>query len=266
MVLRSQQPSYQLLTPQEPVTKSSAVAMLPGKLICNTCDVSFTTIEEQREHARCEYHVRRLRLRVAAADMAPPSIQESYRGELCELSDLADEDSPQPDSEDEGPPGNKKMADFYPGNCLFCPQISASLDQNLAHMKTCHGFSIPYQSQLAVETEALIWYLHLVIFGFHECISCGKQRNTLEGVQQHMLKKGHCRFDMTDDMMEFYNSEEIKGHSKDDCVRTDEETLRLPSGKPLSNRSQGPKYYNSALEPACQRAAKLGSFARQYAT
>lgn len=122
---------------------------------------------------------------------------------MCGLPNSANDNSPQADSEDERSPKNNEMAELYPKNCLFCPQVSSCL----THMKTYHSFSILYQYHLAVETESLICYLHLVIFGFHECISCGKQRNTLEGVQHHMLEKGHGRFDMTDDMIEFYNSE-----------------------------------------------------------
>lgn len=107
-------------------------------------------------------------------------------------------------------------------------------------MKTTHGLTIPYADHLVVEPETLAWYLHLVVFAYRECISCGTRRRTVEGVQQHMMDKGHCRFSMSDEMMDFYNLEGIAGCNTTDLVRPDEDSLRLPSGSIISHRHQPP--------------------------
>lgn len=130
------------------------------------------------------------------------------------------------------------MPEFEPEKCIFCPHRASDTNDNLAHMKTTHGLTIPYQDNLVVEPATLIWYLHFVIYGYHECVLCGTRRRTVEGVQQHMLDKGHCRFELSDEMMEFYDVEGLNSRSTQDFVRPDEDSIRLPSGKILSHRSQ----------------------------
>lgn len=169
--------------------------------------------------------------------MATLPVQTSYR-EPRKPSELPSERSTQSESEDDYSAEEDEIPEFKSQNCLFCLQTCGSFDQNLAHMKATHGLTIPYQSYLAVDTITLIWYLHLVIYGYHECLACGTRRRTLEGVQQHMLGKGHCRFEISDDMMEFYDVEGIRGFNTDNIIRPDEESLRLPSGKLLSHRTQ----------------------------
>lgn len=109
----------------------------------------------------------------------------------------------------------------------------------MAHMLTAHSLIIPYQDSLAVELETLMWYLHLVIHGYHECVLCGTRRNTLEAVQQHMTAKGHCRFDISGEVADFYELSQSESHVlSGDLTRPDETSLRLPSGKLLTHRSQ----------------------------
>lgn len=104
-------------------------------------------------------------------------------------------------------------------------------------MHQTHSLSIPFQDSLAVDLETLIWYLHLVIFAYRECICCGKRRRTVEAVQQHMTTTGHCRFDMTDEMGEFYDLPSLKEQNAALFTQIDDQTLRLPSGKLLTHRS-----------------------------
>ena len=58
-------------------------------------------------------------------------------------------------------------------------------------MQKSHGLFIPHHQHLAVDLETLFRYLHLVIFGYRECIQCGTERATIQAVQQHMIGKGH---------------------------------------------------------------------------
>lgn len=121
--------------------------------------------------------------------------------------------------------------EFDPGQCLFCGAENDSFKDNLAHMSKEHSFSIPHEADLIVELNTLIGYFHLVIYGYGECILCATRRSSVEGIQHHMIAKGHCRFNVTSDIAEFYNISTLEYH-------VDEELLRLPSGKLLSHRTR----------------------------
>ena len=126
--------------------------------------------------------------------------------------------------------------------CLFCGEENSTLDDNLAHMSKAHSFAIPYQDFLTVDLETLVRYLHLVIYRYAECILCAARRSTVEGIQHHMTAKGHCRFNITSDIAEFYEIPAPGYHAG-------EESLRLPSGRLLRHRTR-------ATGPAAPRTAR----------
>jgi pre-60S factor REI1 len=85
---------------------------------------------------------------------------------------------------------------FEESQCLFCDQSSSDLEQSLVHMSKAHGLHI-VTTNLLVDVGSLLAYFHLVISCYHECLYCGTQRNTTQAVQQHMIAKGHCKYDLT---------------------------------------------------------------------
>jgi pre-60S factor REI1 len=112
-------------------------------------------------------------------------------------------------------PSSSPSIDYYyefdESRCLFCNQTSPNLDQNLVHMLKAHGLYVDLVNLRAkVDVESLLAYFHLVISGRYECLYCGTQRNTHQAVQQHMMAKGHCKYDITDDedaeLRDFYQS------------------------------------------------------------
>ncbi|KAK2607204.1 hypothetical protein N8I77_005902 [Diaporthe amygdali] len=137
---------------------------------------------------------------------------------------------------------DKAMPQFTPGQCLFCPNPSTSFDESVSHMRKSHGLFIPHQQHLAVDLETLFRYLHLVIFGYRECLQCGTERATVQAVQQHMTGKGHCRFDTSEEgseFAEFYDfsePEDVAGSESEGDGEGDEssqkETVTSPSRKP----------------------------------
>ncbi|CRK13460.1 hypothetical protein BN1723_010043 [Verticillium longisporum] len=149
---------------------------------------------------------------------------------------------------------------FDHDQCLFCNKLSESFDDNVGHMQTAHGLFIPDKKRLIVDLETLFSYLHLIIVGHNECICCGTQRASTLAVQQHMLGKGHCKFDIASDDSEFADFYDFSGseagsevdEDADDSalprkdrvenrtVQPDENSLRLPSGRVISHRSQIP--------------------------
>ncbi|KAI0876476.1 C2H2 type zinc-finger-domain-containing protein [Hypoxylon argillaceum] len=152
------------------------------------------------------------------------------------------------------------MQPFTPGQCLFCPNSSPSFADSVIHMQKLHGLFIPHQEHLVVDLETLFKYLHLIIFGYQECIQCGTERATIQAVQQHMTHKGHCRFDISEqdsEFAEFYDfsasedeaeididregdergQEETTASSNQRPLLADDDTIRLPSGKIISRQS-----------------------------
>ncbi|KAK6387268.1 hypothetical protein LTS17_000535 [Exophiala oligosperma] len=91
---------------------------------------------------------------------------------------------------------------FNEAECLFCNEMSTDLDQNLAHMSKTHGLFVD-STNLLVDMSTLVGYFHLVISGYYECLYCGTQRNTRQAVQQHMMAKGHCKYDLTNKEAEY---------------------------------------------------------------
>ncbi|KAK3680999.1 c2h2 finger domain-containing protein [Podospora appendiculata] len=158
---------------------------------------------------------------------------------------------------------------FDSSQCLFCNTVNSDVNDNLEHMLKTHGLFIPDKDRLVVDIETLITYFHLVIFGDFECLYCSTQRSTAQAAQQHMMGKGHCKFDLSDEDSEFRNFyDHVSSEGEDDDDDSDEAsdtaelsgddderskvsvkvrkpafvqptdtTLRLASGKLLSHRT-----------------------------
>ncbi|KUI66268.1 Cytoplasmic 60S subunit biogenesis factor REI1 [Cytospora mali] len=166
---------------------------------------------------------------------------------------------------------------FTPEQCLFCNSVSLDFDANISHMQKKHGLFIPVDFddgflKLAVDLETLVRYLHLVVFGYNECLYCHSQKQTTQAVQQHMMGKGHCRIDLNGEESEFKDFyeevEDDSAASENDLVeeetlsrsdpeetgenpsdqtsrrqphfKVDGKSLSLSSGKVLSHRSVPP--------------------------
>ncbi|KAL2116158.1 hypothetical protein VTJ04DRAFT_10413 [Mycothermus thermophilus] len=242
------------------VPEMSTAALLE----CKLCDLTFETHEEKRQHAKSDWHVYKIRCKVAepGVSITPPDIelqrpasrqkarkQTSRKPELespavDDENELKDKDASASDSDldsesDDTPdPSDTDGVEFIPGACLFCDYTSDDLDNNLTHMRQTHSFLIPFQSSLAVDLQTLLWFLHMVIFSYRECICCGKRRRTVEAVQQHMVSTGHCRFDVSEETKMFYDQEVMESQGVQAQASPDEQTLRLPSGKLLTRRPE----------------------------
>ncbi|KAL7930221.1 C2H2 type zinc-finger domain-containing protein [Trichoderma chlorosporum] len=195
---------------------------------CRLCHIALADLNDWRQHAKSDWHIYNLRVRVAEPGIIvpQPSSSSSPKRVVEEMSkSYLDYESNDDNSEpSEGPK-------FNPGQCLFCGTKNDTFDDNVAHMLKKHGFAIPREDDLIVEPASLIGYLHLVIYRYGECILCGTYRSTVEGIQHHMTAKGHCRFNITSDIAEFYDIPVLDYH-------VNSELLRLPSGKLLSHRTR----------------------------
>lgn len=128
------------------------------------------------------------------------------------------------------------------------------------HMQKSHGLFIPDRQRLAVDLETLVEYLHLVIFGYHECIQCGTSKATVQAIQQHMTDKGHCKFDISEqnsEFAEFYDFSDLEDETDVDVegscdiasiddiptslsresLIANRDSIHLPSGRIISRKS-----------------------------
>ncbi|OAQ96101.1 hypothetical protein LLEC1_08193, partial [Akanthomyces lecanii] len=154
---------------------------------CGVCSITFDTVGAFRLHAKSPEHVTNLRRRAAQSGVEMRASTES--GSDSSISyhlDSSDSDSaPEPSGTPETTP------DFVAEQCLFCGVRSADFDASLIHMASTHSFVVPHQSSLVVEMPTLVWYLHLVVYTYHECVACGSRRRSAAAAQQHMQGKGH---------------------------------------------------------------------------
>ncbi|KAH7002621.1 C2H2 type zinc-finger-domain-containing protein [Ilyonectria destructans] len=220
-----------------------SIAQAPS--FCRLCNVELRGLQTWRAHVKSDGHVYKLQLKVAEPGSvpSPPPPPPSTDAEQAKSAtpsrarksepDVGSDQDQNGDSDQEDEP---LAPDFVPGKCVFCPQESGTLDDSMTHMAAVHGFSVPFQDCLAVDLETVVWYLHFVIYGYQECICCGARRSTVEGVQQHMVAKGHCRFDISPDTEEFYELPQSENVVIEQAQRDGSMPARLPSGKLISNR------------------------------
>lgn len=80
------------------------------------------------------------------------------------------------------------------GTCLFCGHVNANLEDSINHMVSEHGFHVPFPDS-CVDVEGLISYLGYKLGVGHVCPTCnGRGRycfQSLEGLRQHIVDKGH---------------------------------------------------------------------------
>lgn len=119
--------------------------------------------------------------------------------------------------------------------CLFCTYESPNLKLNISHMSKAHGLFIPEQQYL-VDLEGLITYLGYKVAVGNQCLSCGKFKNSLEGIQTHMRDKGHCRiaFESEDDQLEigeFYDFRSTYSDSDEEWEDEEEGEVEKEGGQ-----------------------------------
>ncbi|KAL5590986.1 hypothetical protein ACKRZS_010633 [Fusarium odoratissimum] len=210
--------------------------MTSTKPSCSLCDVSFDNSQEHRVHAKSEAHVQALRNRAAASGLIEQPTEDSDTFSHTSNDPEDERSSTDDETGDENETSGSAIPEFDSTKCIICTHNDESFDKSLIHMETAHGLRIPFRDHLIVDLETVIWYLYFLVATYRECIYCGTRRRTVEGIQQHMRDKGHCRVELTDEMQEFYDLEGLRAHGRENAVSVDNESLRLSSGKILSHR------------------------------
>ncbi|KAM0224297.1 hypothetical protein ACHAQD_002688 [Fusarium lateritium] len=211
---------------------------------CRICNIETEGLQTWKVHIKSDGHVQKLKQKVGSIDLSPtptPFIKSTSptRGrnhDVVDFNQPEQYDQVDRETKDEEDDDDNKLSksEFIPGRCLFCAHGSATFDDSMKHMAAAHSFNIPFQDLLAVDLETIISYLHFVIHTYGECICCGTQRGTVEGIQHHMLAKGHCRFDISPETEEFYQIPDFNNTLTD--KQDSSNPVKLPSGKVISHR------------------------------
>ncbi|KAF1830862.1 hypothetical protein BDW02DRAFT_79449 [Decorospora gaudefroyi] len=224
---------------------------------CNTCSITFTNSEQQRSHMRQPWHICNLRRRVAglpalsheAYNSAQTGSHETTHGQ--KTSDVEHEKRLQIPSYDanskrgsnsQGRPDAEHASP--PTQCLFCNLNSDSLNANMDHMSSQHGLFIPSPSKLS-NTESFLGYLATLIFEYKECLYCGQEKSTVDGVQTHMRDRGHCMINMDaeSELLDFWDLSDSEDDDESSVPKSGGATklsdteMRLPSGVVIHARA-----------------------------
>jgi pre-60S factor REI1 len=141
--------------------------------------------------------------------------------------------------------------ELLPTQCLFCNLDLLTLEENIDHMYLRHGLFIPEPARI-IDMETFLTYLAALVFRYTECLYCGLQKGSRQGVQAHMRDKGHCMIN-TDAESELFDFWVVPGSDDDDAgeppraakapiVKVSDTELLLPSGAilgPRADRLQG---------------------------
>ncbi|XP_005090745.1 zinc finger protein 622 [Aplysia californica] len=156
--------------------------------------------------------------------------------------------------------------------CLFCSFLSSSLENNVNHMTSAHGFFLP-DAEYISDLEGLITYLGEKVGAGKVCLWCndkGKRFHNTKDVQRHMVDKGHCKMlhdgNVVFEYADFYdytpsypdgadpetNPDEVINPEE---LETDGFSLTLPSGAQVGHRSLM-RYYQQNLVPHTRDGTK----------
>lgn len=243
-----------------------------GKLLyCEACGKSFANQKAMEQHNTSKKH-----LQAIEANEENKANNKQFKPKVAAKvvaqvggDDEADDDDDDDDSSDwEEVDEEEESIPF--NECLFCSELSESMEANLQHMSFAHTFFIP-EVEYCVDLKGLLNYLGVKIATGRCCLWCsehGRQFASKKAAQQHMLDKGHTKikFEQSgESLLEFedfydysssYPEGEKQGDDDDEEVEPNEITaddddgfqLRLPSGAVIGHRSLF-VYFRQHLKP-----------------
>lgn len=198
---------------------------------CLACRVGFSSSETQREHYKTDWHRYNLKRKIAgmvavsaenfrervtaqqvkeqeAKDKSRKGKKENNaRAEILPIMKRAAEESAEPTA---AAMEEEDLIDSRPApepvilsleSCIFCKVVSSSFEDNLKHMTSEHSFFVP-DIEYIDNLEGLIRFLQSKVTENFQCLYCnGKSRafQSVDAVRKHMVDKGHCMIDYSDE-------------------------------------------------------------------
>lgn len=167
----------------------------------------------------------------ATADTESESEEEA---DVAEVTTNLEETSLKDEAKDK-PDDSEAKIEVPLKRCLFCNYDSETVLLNVHHMERIHNMFIPERNYL-VDLEGLITSLFEKINVYQECVTCGKCKPSVFGLQTHMRDKSHCSipFGTEEEQLEigeFYDFRSTYSDDEDDDEESaDEATDSKASG------------------------------------
>lgn len=205
---------------------------------CAACEKTYFSENAFYNHVGSKKHLKQvaqLRRRAPADDAASivtsqvtatvdESDDESEKEDVKNATDKMDTTTAEDEAEDE----EEKEVEVPLKRCLFCNYESPTLDLNVTHMERIHNMFIP-ERQYLVDLEGLITSLWEKINILQECLTCGKLKPTVFGLQTHMRDKSHCSipFHTENEQLEIGEFYDFRGtYSDQESESEDEEETK----------------------------------------
>jgi pre-60S factor REI1 len=229
-----------VLSAQE--TTNAEAAKASFSQFCQSCQRQYYSENAFQNHLGSQKHKQRLLETQDNASMissiasypngapGPPTPSE---GDVTEADDIAEklakvsvtsgDDSSTKLTPTSSVAGSVAVGGINTSKCLFCGEISSTIYINVSHMASIHGMFIPEREYLS-DLEGLIGYLSTKINDYHECLYCGRMRNSRVAILEHMRNKGHCMigFDSEEEKIEIGQYYDFRSTYSD--YDSDEET------------------------------------------
>lgn len=252
-----------------------------GVLLCKPCNKAFNSSNAYDNHLQSKKHkdVISGAHEKKRKNKKKSSYQKSDLGSQRKTQQAIIEQSQDDDEEEQiQVDSDAESYDSYDENilgieeCLFCSNISKSLEDNVKHMTSNHGFFLP-DAEFIIDLEGLITYLGEKVGAGHICLWCdekGKRFHSTRDVQRHMVDKGHCKMlhegDVVFEYADFYDytpsypDGQDAGTNPEDVVNpleleSDGFSLTLPSGTTVGHRSLM-HFYQQNLVPYNRDSSK----------
>jgi pre-60S factor REI1 len=130
-------------------------------------------------------------------------------------------------------------------------------------MSATHSFFLPSASATDSHIEPLLSYLSLLIYSYHECIYCQREKNSVHSVQSHMRDAAHCKLDgsLYEDFF-FSSSEDNEAQEDDIESQEEEETTEKQREEKIHSRTSLDPSFPKELH---KEKSKQGKTHQQYA-
>jgi pre-60S factor REI1 len=262
---------------------------------CNNCKASFTSIDANKEHYKCDWHVLNSKRRaqnlmpltkeefrkvgakliprkkpasapsVASSSGATPTSVKTVQGtrtlEPVQSALVPTEAVMVPDVEQEF-----EELEVDPLVSIFDNQRFDSPEACLAHMTAAYGFYIP-DEKYVIDVSDLLEYLGSKVKTGGMCLYCHRQFRSAYACQNHMKDAGHCKVayeeeDDVEELEEFYDyfededGDSEEGEEQGEAHVSDIGELVLPDGRTVGHRAFQ-IYYKQRHRPVDDRPSVL---------
>lgn len=212
---------------------------------CTACRTTLSSQEDCREHYRSDFHTYNLKRKLVSLDAVSRETFEEKKRESqalaaelnfnskCECCNKKFNSLKAYNKHVESRKKSMENRMFRPESsidvqqtCIFCNFNSESIEKNLEHMMTNHGFFIP-DIEFVKDLAALMKYLQdSVRIGF-VCLYCEYDGpsgfKSAQAVQQHMIDKQHCFLNTETRESEFRKYYDWDGEDSYEIISSEDE-------------------------------------------